>query len=125
MGGRARVMSLAYDTWSNAIAVVLPYGPKTMQGAAAGSVGVCVPFVIFLLAMFRFMYEEHFSQHHRPQQQQQQQQQMQQMQPLQQQLLPQQQQYGPVVDVYYAVPRQQQHVLQCEFADSRVYQGAY
>ena len=52
---------LNYGQWDNAVAVVLPYGSKTMQGVAAGSVGVCIPFVIFMFAMFHFLYTEHFS----------------------------------------------------------------
>ena len=54
-------MSIPYGTaWDNTIAVALPYGARTMQGAAAGSIGVCIPFVIFMCVMFQFMYAEHF-----------------------------------------------------------------
>jgi hypothetical protein len=52
---------LNYGSWDNAVAVVLPYGSRTMQGVVAGSVGVCIPFVIFMFAMFHFLYTEHFS----------------------------------------------------------------
>ena len=55
-------MSIPYGTaWDNTIAVALPYGARTMQGAAAGSIGVCIPFVIFMCVMFQFMYAEHFA----------------------------------------------------------------
>ena len=48
------------DTWDNSIPVVLPYGERTMDGVIAASIGTCVPFTIFILFVFNFLYNKHF-----------------------------------------------------------------
>ena len=48
------------DTWDNSIPVVLPYGERTMDGVISASMGVCVPFTLFILFVFNFLYNKHF-----------------------------------------------------------------
>jgi hypothetical protein len=47
---------LLLSTWDGYTPVMLPYGAKTMDGIVAASNGVLVPFVIFVLFLFRFLY---------------------------------------------------------------------
>ena len=55
---------IVIGTWENTIPVMLPYGGVTMAGIVPASFGVCVPFTLFMIAMFSFMYNEHWSKQH-------------------------------------------------------------
>lgn len=53
---------LHLGTWDGYTPVMLPYGAKTMDGIVAASNGVMVPFIIFVLFMFRFFYHNQWLQ---------------------------------------------------------------
>ena len=53
---------LYLNAWDGYTPVMLPYGAKTMDGIMAASNGVLVPFIIFVLFLFRFMYNHQWLQ---------------------------------------------------------------
>ena len=53
---------LHLSAWDGYTPVMLPYGAKTMDGIMAASNGVLVPFIIFVLFLFRFMYNHQWIQ---------------------------------------------------------------
>ena len=55
---------IVVGVWDNIVPVMLPYGGVTMAGVVPASIGVCVPFVVLMLAVFSFMYTEHWSKQH-------------------------------------------------------------
>ena len=48
------------SNWDNSIPVLLPYGERTMDGVVAASIGTCIPFALFILSVFNFLYGKHF-----------------------------------------------------------------
>jgi hypothetical protein len=53
---------LYLNTWDGYTPVMLPYGAKTMDGIVAASNGVLLPFLIFVLFLFRFLYHNQWVQ---------------------------------------------------------------
>ena len=49
-------VQLNLDSWYGACPVVLPLGASTISSVYTGSIGILVPFIFFVLAMFSFLH---------------------------------------------------------------------